>query len=72
MEILTIAQILVAITIIIFILLQQRGTALGAAFGGGDGGSAYSTRRGLQQKLYWATIVLVATFVILALIDLLI
>ena len=72
MPILTIAQIAVAITIIVFILLQQRGTALGAAFGGGEGGGAYSTRRGLQQKLYWATIVLVAVFIILALVDLLI
>jgi len=72
MPILTIAEIVVAVTIIVFILLQQRGTALGAAFGGGDGGGAYSTRRGIQQKLYWGTIVLTATFIILALLDLLI
>ena len=72
MPILTIAEIVVAVTIIVFILLQQRGTALGAAFGGGDGGGAYATRRGLQQKLYWATIALTATFIILALVDLVI
>ena len=73
MAILTIAEIIVAGTIIVFILLQQRGTALGAAFGGGsDGGGAYATRRGLQQKIYWATIVLTATFILLALLDLLI
>lgn len=72
MPILTIAEIVVAVTIIVFILLQQRGTALGSAFGGGDSGGAYSTRRGIQQKLYWATIALTAAFILLALLDLII
>ena len=72
MPILTIAEIVVAVTIIVFILLQQRGTALGSAFGGGGDGGAYATRRGIQQKLYWATIVLTAIFIILALVDLVI
>ena len=70
MQILTIIQIIVAVCIIIFILLQQRGTALGAAFGG-EGGF-YATRRGIQQKLYWATIVLTAAFILLALVDLIV
>ena len=72
MQILTILEIIVAVTIIVFILMQQRGTALGSAFGGGSDGGAYSTRRGIQQKLYWATIGLTAAFIILALIDLVI
>ena len=72
MPILTIAEIVVAVIIIVFILLQQRGTALGSAFGGGGDGGAYATRRGIQQKLYWATIVLTAIFIILALVDLVI
>lgn len=66
---LPIAQIVVAVLLIIFILLQQRGTALGSAFGGGGGGF-YATRRGIQQKLLWATCVLGALFVILALLNL--
>lgn len=70
MQILTIIQIIVAVCIIIFILLQQRGTALGAAFGG-EGGF-YATRRGIQQKLYLATIVLTAAFILLALVDLIV
>jgi protein translocase SecG subunit len=41
-SILPIAQIIVAILLVIFILFQQRGTALGSAFGGG--GEFYSTR----------------------------
>jgi protein translocase SecG subunit len=51
MTILFIIQIIVSVLLIIFILLQQRGTALGSAFGGET--SFYSTRRGIQQKIYW-------------------
>lgn len=67
--ILPIAQGIIAILLIIFILVQQRGTALGSAFGG-EGGSFYSTRRGIQKKIFWATIVSGALFIILALINL--
>ena len=56
-NILLIAQSVTAILLIIFVLFQQRGTALGSAFGGGDGGGFYSTRRGIQKKIFWATIV---------------
>lgn len=62
------AQIIVAILLVIFILLQQRGTALGSAFGGG--GEFYTTRRGLQKKILWATVFLGAAFIILALLNL--
>ena len=54
----------------ITILLQQRGGGLGGAFGG-EGGGFYAARRGLQQKLHWATITLGITFVGLALLNLL-
>ncbi len=67
-EFLPIAQIVVAVLLIVFILLQQRGTALGSAFGGGGG--FYATRRGIQKKIFWATVVLGALFVILALLNL--
>ena len=52
---LPIAQVIVSMLLIIAILLQQRGTALGSAFGG-DGGNFYSTRRGIQEKIFQATI----------------
>ncbi len=71
-NILTIAQAATAIVLIILILLQQRGTALGSSFGGGEGGGFYSTRRGIQKKIYWASIVFGALFVILALLNLVI
>lgn len=62
---LIISQIIVAIFFIVFILLQQRGTALGSAFGGG--GEFYGTRRGVQKKIFLATVILGALFIALAL-----
>ena len=71
MNLLSIIQIIVAVLLVVSILLQQRGGGLGGAFGGTGGGS-YSTSRGLQKKLYFATIVLGILFVVLALANLLI
>jgi preprotein translocase subunit SecG len=65
---LPLAQIIVAILLIVFILLQQRGTALGSAFGGGGG--FYATRRGIQKKIFWATVVFGVLFVVLAIVNL--
>ena len=65
-------QIAISVAIIALILLQQRGTALGSAFGGGGDGGFYATRRGIQQKLYWVTIVLAAAFFSLAILNLII
>ena len=65
---LPIAQIVVAVFLIVFILLQQRGTALGSAFGG-EGGF-YATRRGIQKKIFWLTVVFGVLFVVLALLNL--
>jgi protein translocase SecG subunit len=66
---LPIAQIVVAAILVVLILLQQRGTALGSAFG--QEGGFYATRRGIQQKILWATIASGALFIILALLNLL-
>ena len=57
-------QIAVSIILIILITLQQRGTALGSAFGGGA--EFYSTKRGIQKKIYYATIVIAGLFIILS------
>lgn len=67
---LVIIQSVISVLIIIFIILQQRGTALGSAFGGG--GEVYSTRRGIQNNLLWATIVLTIAFIGLAIANLVI
>ena len=65
---LSIAQIIVAIFLMICILLQQRGAALGSAFG--QEGGFYATRRGIQKKIFWATVIFGALFVVLALLNL--
>ncbi len=64
------AQIAVSVVLIILVLLQPRGTGLGSAFGAGGSGF-FVTRRGIQEKLYWLTIVLGIVFVALALANLL-
>ena len=65
---LPIAQIIVAILLVICILFQQRGTALGSAFGGG--GEFYTTRRGIQKKILWVTVFLGIAFIVLAILNL--
>jgi len=60
-----IAQIIVAVLLIAAILMQNRGAGLGGIFGGGGG--VYLTKRGLEKKLYIATIVLAAIFILLSL-----
>ena len=64
------AQIGVAVLLVLVILMQQRGTALGSSFGGGEG-TFFATRRGIQQKLYVATVVLGILFIALSLSNLL-
>ena len=70
-KIISIIQIIIAALLITFIMLQQRGTALGSSFGG-EGGGFYSTRRGLQKKILWLTIVSAFLFIGLALVNLII
>ncbi|MBI1971287.1 MAG: preprotein translocase subunit SecG [Candidatus Wildermuthbacteria bacterium] len=61
-------QIGVSILIIALVLLQPRGSGLGSAFGGE--GSFFATRRGIQQKLYWLTLVLGFVFIALGILNL--
>ena len=67
------AQIIISILLIISVLLQQTGAAVGAggAFGGSDG-SVTSTRRGLEKTLLKVSIYLAILFFLSALVALLI
>lgn len=58
------SHIIVSIALIVLIAVQQRGTALGSAFGGG--GEFYSARRGIQKKIFYATVGAAALFIILS------
>jgi len=57
---LDIILIIVAILLIISILLQQRGSGLGAAFGGE--GNVYMAKRGAEKMIFWASIALSILF----------
>lgn len=59
-NILNIVQIILAILLIIAILLQHRGTSLGGAFGGES--NVYRSRRGLENTLYYGTIIIAVLF----------
>jgi protein translocase SecG subunit len=58
--ILQIATIASAVLMMIAILLQQRGTGLGASFG--STGNVYRTKRGIEHILQWVTIVTAVLF----------
>lgn len=62
--------VITAIIIITMVLLQSRGSSLGASFGGGDAG-AYRTRRGAERGVYYATIGAAVVFVLSVLLSIL-
>lgn len=70
MSYINIAQIIVSIVLVILILLQERESGLSGLFGGGDMGGVYQARRGVEKILFYATIVTIAVFVGLSVINL--
>lgn len=64
-----IIQLVSAIALIIAILLQNRGSGLGSAFGGE--GNAYRSKRGIEKTLVKISIVLAIIFFVTAFINLL-
>jgi len=65
-DLLKVAQILIALAVGSSILLQARGTGLSSTFGGES--TAYRSRRGLERILFRLTIVLATFFVIISLV----
>ena len=65
---LNIAQIVLAVSLILAILLQVKGGGLGGIFGQAD--TVYRTKRGVEKTLFQVTIVLVVVFVVVSLIAL--
>lgn len=65
---LLLAQIILAVALVASILLQQRGTGLGGAFGGEV--TAYRSRRGIERTLFRLTLVLAGLFVAFNLVNL--
>jgi preprotein translocase subunit SecG len=63
-----IAQIIVALAVILTALLQVRGGGLGGIFGQAD--TVYRTKRGVEKTLFQLTIALVVIFIILSIVSL--
>lgn len=69
-KIINIAEIVVALILIVSILLQNRGAGLSSTFGGDFGG--YYTKRGMEKFLFVFSIALSTLFIILAIASLII
>ena len=65
---LNVAQIVLAVALILAIMLQVRGGGLGGIFGQAD--SVFRTRRGVERTLFQLTIVLAVLFIITSIISL--
>lgn len=65
-----IIQIILGILLILIIIIQQKGSGLGASFGGDM--SFYRTKRGAEKLLFYVTIGLSVAFILSSLIGLLV
>ncbi|MGD0779617.1 MAG: preprotein translocase subunit SecG [Dehalococcoidales bacterium] len=63
-----VAQIVVAVALVIVTLLQVKGGGLGGIFGQAD--TVYRTKRGVEKTLFQLTIVLAVIFIILSIVSL--
>ena len=63
-----VAQIVVAVALILIVLLQVRGGGLGGIFGQAD--TVYRTKRGVEKTMFQLTIALVIIFIALSIVSL--
>ncbi|MBU0647843.1 preprotein translocase subunit SecG [Patescibacteria group bacterium] len=66
---LQIIQIVLSVLLIIFIILQNKASALGGVFGGET--NVYQSKRGVENFLHWGTVVLAILFVVSSVVNLL-
>lgn len=66
---LTVADIVIAVLLIVSILLQMQGSGLSSSFGGS--GEFYRSKRSVEKLLVWATVILTALFAVVSIILLL-
>jgi len=67
---LNIVQIVISVLLVLVVLLQVKGGGIGGIFGQAD--TVYRTKRGVERWLFWATIILAALFVIMAIVTLIV
>lgn len=70
MNILTIGLIAATVVTIVLILLQDRSSGTGGAFGGSEAGGFYQRRRGIEKTLFALTIVSITAFSALIIVNL--
>jgi preprotein translocase subunit SecG len=63
-----IAQLVVAVALVLVALLQVRGGGLGGIFGQAD--TVYRTKRGVEKTLFQLTIALAVIFIVLSIVSL--
>jgi len=68
-NVILVIQIVISVLLVVVILLQTKGTGLGAAFG--ESGEQFRKKRGLEKFLHRFTIALAAVFLISSIINLL-
>ncbi|MBI2329815.1 preprotein translocase subunit SecG [Candidatus Daviesbacteria bacterium] len=61
-------QIILGILLILVIIIQQKGSGLGASFGSSM--SFYRTKRGAEKLLFYATIGIAAAFILASVVGL--
>jgi preprotein translocase subunit SecG len=64
---LNLAQIIIAVALIVVIMLQTKGAALGGVFGRSDS-AVYKTRRGVEKTVFNVTIGLSVVFFVMAMV----
>ena len=69
-NIISISQLILSIVLIVAILLQQKGSGLGSAFGGSS--NIYSTKRGIDKTLFQITIAVSVLFFIASIANLIV
>ena len=66
--VISLIQIILGVLLILIIIIQQKGSGLGSAFGADMG--FYRSKRGAEKLLFYGTIILSAIFILSSLIGL--
>jgi preprotein translocase subunit SecG len=70
MNIINLLQIIVSVLLVIVVVIQNRGTDAGVAFGAGT--TSYRSKKGIEKLLFYSTVVLAAVFAALSILSVLI
>lgn len=69
-KVLDILQVVLSVILIIAVLIQQKGSGLGTAFGGSS--NIYSTKRGIDKTLFQITIAVSILFLAISIVNLIV